>query len=739
MKIPVKLVKIFALLFIVLIAGLLWGWFSLKNMSRELPSTSTLVQYRPELVTEVYDHRGELINELFIERRTLVPLKEIPADLQNAIMAMEDTNFFNHWGMDISAIIRAALKNLTERRVVQGGSTITQQLAKVMFLTPERRMRRKVQELLLALQIEKQFSKEEILQFYLNHIYFGYGAYGVESAARIYFNKNVNELTLAESAMLAGLPRAPNAYSPGRNIYRAYRRRSIVLQRMEDIGLLSRKERIRAESEPLPGKTFREVKKPGDYFVENIRRKLMPVFGPDKLYRGGLRIHTTLDLEMQKKAEKVIEEGVEGQDEIFRENILKKIMEEQYFDSIEEVRSSTAAMKLAEERFKKSQAALVAIDPRLGQIRAMVGGRDFGISEFNRATQARRQAGSAFKSFIYTAAIDQGFTPADILYDQPRVYYNDSRDWILIENATTTAQLGIDVGEKREEYALYRQKIAEIEKEIEDEDKRAEKIKELQEVRDIREILWAPTNYYKAFDGTATFRDSLVRSLNCATIDLINQIRPITAYYYARQMGIESNIPVSPSLALGTGEVTPLELTSAYGVFANDGIRTEPYSIIRVEDYAGNTLIENFPRESQVISPQTNYIMVNLMEQVCQYGTGMATRWLNRPKAGKTGTTDNFNDAWFIGFTPNLVTGVWFGYDDNTSLGERRAGGVVAAPVWTRFMHEALAHTPVLDFPVPDGITFVYFDPKTGRLATENQEGAVLQPFIRGTEPRTYF
>ncbi|MGM0568099.1 MAG: penicillin-binding protein 1A, partial [Elusimicrobiota bacterium] len=595
MKTKINLKLSILIILLILIGASIFGRQKLKSMSEELPSTSSLVQYRPELVTEVYDHKGKLINELFIERRTLVPLQEMPDNLINALLAMEDTNFFNHWGLDITAVLRAALRNFTKGRIVQGGSTITQQLAKVMFLTSERTYKRKIQELMLALQIEKQFSKEEILQFYLNHIYFGMGAYGVETASRIYFDKNVNELTLAESAMLAGLPRAPNAYSPGRNMYKAYTRRAIVLNRMESLGLISAEEKMQANAEPMPGKTFREVKKPGDYFVEHIRRKLMPVFGKDKLYRGGLRIYTTLDLQMQEKAELALDSALENQDNYFKEDILEEIMEEnEDLESIEEVKLSTSAMKQAEEKFKKAQGSIVAIDPKVGQVRVMVGGRDFEESEFNRVTQSKRQPGSAFKPFVYAAALDHGFTPADILYDEARVYYNDGRDWILVENATKTAQLGIHMDE------------------IEDEEK----------LEEIREKVWAPTNYYRAFDGKATFRDALVRSLNAATIDLIEQIRPITAYYYARQMGIKSRLSPSLSLALGTSEVTPLELTAAYSVFANDGISTRPYSIIRVEDYAGNTLIENQPEEKQVISPQTNYIMVNLLEQVCEYGTG---------------------------------------------------------------------------------------------------------------------
>jgi len=697
-------------------------WLTLLSYARDLPSTSSLVQYRPNLITKIYDINGELIDELYMERRTLVPLHEIPVDLQNAVLAIEDTNFFNHWGLDIMGVIRAFIRNFKAGQVVQGGSTITQQLAKVMFLTPERKIKRKIKELILAMHIEREFSKEEILQFYLNQIYFGEGAYGVEAAAKVYFNKNVRDLTLDECAMLAGLPRAPSAYSPENNIYLAYRRRAIVLRRMRTLGFISREEEIEANSKPLPVRTYEKPKKASAYFVEHIRKKLLPEFGANMLYKGGLRIYTTLDLKMQNTAYETLVSQLEMFDQIKERELKEEKMKEEGITSIEEVELSTSV-------FQKVQGAIVAIDPRNGQIRAMVGGRDFEESEFNRAVQAKRQPGSGFKPFIYTAAIDNGFTAATILKDEPRVYYNDGVSWKLLANTTNLHQLGIDM-------RLLKNQIEEIEDMEKLDDKNEEKLKKL---KALKETLWSPQNYYNEYSGDITLRNAIVKSVNCATVDLIDRIRPITAVYYARKMGITSELPQTLSLALGSGDIAPIELASAYCVFANQGIKTEPYCIVRIEDYSGNIIRENFPKEKQVLSPQTNYIMVNLMEQVCEYGTGWYTKRLKRPHAGKTGTTNDFSDAWFTGYTPNLAASVWVGYDDHRTLGKKKAGGVVAAPIWTKFMQKALEHTPVLDFPVPDGIVFVNFDTDTGLLATDQSENAVLQPFIKGTEPQEYF
>lgn len=699
-----------------IIISILIMWIIVSIFIKNLPSTTSLIQYRPNLVTKIFDINGALIDELFMERRTLVPLRDIPVDLQNAVLAIEDTNYFNHWGLDLYGILRAFIQNFKAGQVVQGGSTITQQLAKVMFLTPERSMKRKLRELFLAIYIESAFSKEEILQFYLNQIYFGEGAYGVDAASKVYFNKSVKELNLAECTILAGLPRAPSAYSPENNIHLAYRRRAIVLRRMRHLKYISAIEELEANAVALPIKTFKKQTKVGAYFVEHIRRMLLPEFGMNILYKGGLRIYSTLDLKMQEIAEKTLVSSLEMFDELKQRELMEEIHKKDKIP-LDEIELSTTV-------YQEIQGALLAIDPTTGQIRSMVGGRDFEVSEFNRATQAKRQPGSSFKPFIYTAAIDMGFTPATILRDEPKVYYNDGINWKLLANTTNISQLHIDFSEL-EKFDIDELEGADLDK--------AEKLKK------IKDKLWAPQNYYKKFRGDVTLRNAIVKSINLATVDLIDKIRPVTVLYYARKMGIKSKLPNTLSLALGSGDITQLEITSAYCVFANQGIKTKPYSIIRIEDYAGNTIRENSPEEKQVLSPQTNYIMVHLMEQVCKYGTGWYTKRLKRPHAGKTGTTNDFSDAWFTGYVPNLVVSVWVGYDDRRTLGKKKAGGVVAAPIWTKFMQRALKHTPKLDFSVPDNIVFVNFDPNTGKLATAQSENTVLMPFIKGTEPDEYF
>jgi penicillin-binding protein 1A len=745
--------KIFIIsIFTFLVGGTLIIFFTLLHLSKDLPSTASLVQYRPNLVTKIYDINNNLIDELFMERRTLVPLNKIPVDLQNAVLAIEDTNFFNHWGLDIMGLSRAFLKNIKAGRSAQGGSTITQQLARVMFLTSEKKIIRKIRELLLAMNIEKEFSKEEILQFYLNQIYLGEGAYGVDAASKVYFNKAVPDLNLAECALLAGLPQAPSAYSPENNIRLAYRRRAIVLKRMEQLGYISKAEEIEANATPLPVKTYAQKAKVGSYFVEHIRKTLLPQYGMNKLYKGGLRIYTTLDLKMQEIAEQTMSERLEMFDEVKQRELKEKIRKEQGLPKTEEIELSTSV-------FQKVQGGLVAIDPRNGQIRVMVGGRDFEDSEFNRVMQAKRQPGSGFKPFIYTAAIDLGYTASTILKDEPKVYYNDGINWKLLADTTNLAQLNIDFSELpklKEELAKLNEEL-EIKneastKEENDDDEidteaPTEEIPEyLQELmtkteklEKLRETIWAPQNYGKKFRGEITLRNSIVKSINLSTIDLLDKVRPVTALYYAKKMGITSRLPKTLSLGLGSGDITMIELASAYCVFANNGIKVKPYDIIRIEDYAGNTIMENSPEEKYVLSPQTNYIMVNLMQQVCDFGTGWYTKRLKRPHAGKTGTTNNFSDAWFTGYVPNLVASAWVGYDDHTTLGKKKAGGVVSAPIWTQFMQKALAHTPILDFPVPDNIVFVNFDTETGKLATSQTEKPVLQPFIKGTEPQEYF
>lgn len=684
-------------------------FFIIGSLVSNLPKIDTLEDYTPHLITTIYDVNNTVIDELFVERRTLVPLSDIPVDLQNAIIAIEDSNFFQHWGVDFQGIARASLANLRKGKVVEGGSTITQQLAKVLFLTRRRTLSRKIRELMLALQLERDYTKEEILQLYLNQIYFGQGAYGVQAASRVYFNKKVIELNLAECALLAGLPRAPNRYSPFVDISNAYRRRSIVLNRMVKLGYISQEEAHQANYHPLTVENEQVLKEDAPYFVEYIRQYLEKAYGSNAIYKGGLKVYTTLDLNIQTIAEEVLAESLDRFD-IERKEELEKEKEEQEQEKeieeeeIAEEEPSEEDEELIEEELPKVQGAIVAIDPRTGQIRIMVGGRDFKESQFNRVAQAHRQPGSAFKPFIYISAIDSGYTLNTIIEDSPIAYYNDGDNWKLLSETTDLSDIDPEIAANIDE-----------------------------------EKLWIPQNYKEKFRGSILMRDALVNSVNICTVKLLDMIRPITAVYYAQKMGINSRLTNTLSLALGTSEVTPLEITSAYATIANNGIKTEPYAIIRVEDPSGKVLEENFPQEKEVLNAQTNYLITHLMKKVCEEGTGWYTRYLKRPRAGKTGTTNEFTDAWFIGFVPNIVCGVWVGYDDTRTLGDKKAGGVVAAPIWTTIMKRILTQTPILEFPVPQDIVFVKINPRTGLLALEDSPGAILMPFVKGTEPTDYF
>jgi penicillin-binding protein 1A len=663
---------------------------TLKRYLTELPPIDTLEEYKPSLITKIYDINGEVIDELFVERRALVPLSKIPVDLQNAVIAIEDQRFFKHWGADLHAIARAILSDLRHGQIVEGGSTITQQIAKALFLTREKTIERKIKELLLSIQLEKNYTKEEILQLYLNQIYFGQCAYGVQEAGRIYFGKDVQELNLAESAMLAGLPRAPNRYSPFVDIARAYTRRATVLRRMVECGFITQEEEKDANNSPLPFKKYQLTGSQGSYFVEYLRQILEPKYGSNALFKGGLKIYTTLDLKMEKIAEKVLSEKLDAFDEIENRKSGKT--------------EKTDIEKTKEVTERKVQGVIIALDPTTGQIRVMVGGRDFEESQFNRVVQAKRQPGSAFKPFIYTAAIDNGYTVVSPIEDSPVAYYNDGINWKLLSNTTD---------------------LSDIDPEI---------VKNMDP-----EKIWIPKNYKDTFRGYTLLRDALAYSINVCAVKILDRIKPITAASYAERMGIESPLEKTLSLALGSSVVTPLEITSAYGVLANQGIRTKPYAVIRVEDANGNILEENFPEEQVVLSAQTAYLMTHLLEEVAERGTGWYTKNIGRSRAGKTGTTNEFTDAWFIGFVPNLVTSVWVGYDDNQSLGERKSGAVVASPIWTEFMKEALQDTPLVEFTVPPNIVFVKVDPRTGLLALEDCPDAVLLPFVKGTEPTNYF
>lgn len=708
-----------------------------------LPSIRAFEEYRPGIITKLYDANGQLIGEFLEERRILLPLTSIPRSLLEATIAVEDSRFYRHCGIDFLGIVRALWTNLKARRVVEGGSTITQQLSKLLFLTPEKTIGRKIKEVVLALQIEHRYSKDEILELYFNQIYFGHGAYGVEAAANTYFGKRTQELTLAESALLAGLPRWPAHYSPYNNPEVALKRRAHALRRMVKEGFITEQEARQASQEPLRLKKLTAGENEAPYFVEHVRRKLEKRYGTHAIYRGGLKVYTTLDLEIEKIAQRSLKEGLRNIDKTLgwrkperateeelslfakekRSRILARLKEDGVYPGIVVEATSTFAsidlggglegilpakniawtgfrspstilkakdkvevrvveldrekerIILALEQRPKIQGSIVVLEPSSGYIKAMVGGYDFEESEFNRVTQARRQPGSAFKPFIYTTAIDCGYPPNYIIIDAPVIY----DDW----------------GEK-----------------------------------------WTPQNYDERYIGPTTLRVGLAQSRNVVTVKLLEEIGVKRVISYAHRMGIKSYLGPNLSLALGTSEVIPLEMAAAYAIFPNQGIKTEPLSILKVLDRDGNVLEENFPKEEEVLKPTTCYLMTNLLRGVVEQGTGWRARAVGRPCAAKTGTTDECTDAWFIGFAPDLVTCVWVGFDEKISMGKDMTGSRVAGPIWTDFMSEVFKDKPIREFPTPEkGLSFARICPESGLLATKECPRVMVEAFLEGTEP----
>ncbi|MEW5803765.1 MAG: PBP1A family penicillin-binding protein [bacterium] len=627
----------------------------------QLPQLEWLEEYFPPVSTMVYSDDDKLISQFYQEQRVFTPLAEMPEYLINAFLAVEDEDFYSHRGVDFTAILRAFYVNFRAGKIKEGGSTITQQLAKVLFLTPERSLARKIKEAVLAVQIEQRYTKNEILELYLNQIYLGNGAYGVESAARATFGKSVRDLSLPECAMIAGLPGSPNRYSPQNNFYLALERRNHVLRRMLEAKSISQEQFHFAVSSPLRT-TSKQREELASHFIEHMRQYLEEEYGANLLYKGGLHVYTTLNEKMQRAAERAVTAGLEAIDTRREESGLQR-----WGDQL-------------------TEAALLAIDPSNGFVKSMVGGRDFFRSKFNRATQARRQPGSAIKPLIFTAAIENGYTPADIILDSP----------IIVD--------GSDNGGKK----------------------------------------WKPENFSKRFYGPTTLRTALEESRNVVTVKLVYQLGIDTAISYIHKMGVTSPVDRVPSIALGTFGVSLLELTSSYAPLANGGERVEPLFIRRVTDREGRVLEENTVRKSSVISPQTAYILTSMLQGVIQRGTGRPARILPYSLAGKTGTTDRYADAWFIGYSPDLVAGVWVGLDNNQSLGPEETGSRAACPIWVRFMGQVLGGQ-VLDgqskagtFSVPEGVSFVFIDPETGLLAGNDQPNKFLEVFKNGTEPKEY-
>jgi penicillin-binding protein 1A len=673
-----------------LLASWLCGMAFLRQLLSDLPDIETLENYTPPVVTHIYDLHGQVITELFTERRTLIPLNEIPVNLQNAFLATEDEHFFAHWGINVRGILRATLADLRHGRVVQGGSTITQQLSKVLFFTQEKTLTRKLKELLLALQLEHNYSKEEIFQLYLNQIYFGHGAYGVAAAAHTFFAKNVKDLNLAECAMLAGLPRSPRTYSPFVNPINAQRRRATVLSRMRHSGFITSQEETQANNAPVVSKQIPLLPPAGAYFVEYLRQILEPKYGESALYRGGYSIYTTLDLAMQRAAEETMNKYLIDFDIQAAQDRARQIAE---------AKKKHLPLPVFSSSTLKVQGSLLALDPRTGAIRAMVGGRDFRESQFNRVYQAQRQPGSAFKPFVWCAAMDDTMTPASVVDDNRIAFYNDGRDWKLLTSATDAYQIAVATAPFPPDQ------------------------------------VWVPQNFDLKYFGPVTLRTGLAQSRNLVSIRLVNHFGPQAVVDYARRCGIKSPLAPVLSLALGTEQVNLMELTAAYSTFDNGGIRSEPYGIIKVEDKNGKVLEEHSPVQSVELNPQTSYLMVDLMQAVVREGTGRRAQELDRPAAAKTGTNQDLRDLWFVGFTPELAAGAWMGYDDFSSLGKHFTAGSKVTPWWTEFMKKALAGTPVRRFTVPEGIVFAKIDAQNGLLALPGCPRVALEAFKKGTDP----
>jgi penicillin-binding protein 1A len=652
LKIAVYL-SAFVFLIAMFLAGILYGLF--HDITKNLPSVDSLEHYRPNTVTSIYSKDKVLIKQFYEERREIVKLSDVSPIMQKAILAAEDTRFYKHHGFDIFSIARAAIKNLKAGRIVEGGSTITQQLAKQLFLTPERSFERKLKEFILSFNIERKFDKQRIFELYMNQIYFGHGAYGVEAAALTFFNKHAKNLNLCESALLAGLIKAPNKYSPVRHPELAKIRMSQVLNVMRDEGFINKEQEQKAVSRGFKLNMNFGSDSTGAYFVEQIRRELVERYGPNIFYRNGLKIFMTMDSKLQKAADEIIMKHL-------------TVLNEKY-----PVKDSKVP------NISKIQAALIAMNVRDGEVVAMSGGSDFEISEFNRALQAKRQPGSSFKPIIYTAALLSGMTPSDIIIDSPMVY----------GGANQTEE-------------------------------------------------WRPENFDQKFLGHISLREALAKSRNVVTVKITEKVGLSKVIEVARKLGIKSNLYKDLALSLGSSAVTLLELTTAYNVFPSGGFLVKPKFYLSVEDGNGNQIEDSRTQSLNVLDPKVAYMMVNLLQSVIISGTGNQAAALGRPLAGKTGTTNDFRDAWFIGFSPSLIVGVWVGRDDMKPIGSMAMGARVALPIWIDFMKEYLQNVDNEDFEVPSGIIYRKIDPKTGLLVTDASGSSVDEVFIEGTEPKTY-
>ncbi|MCK5542351.1 MAG: PBP1A family penicillin-binding protein [Desulfobacterales bacterium] len=750
-----------SILGILLCAGTLTGLYFF--ISKDLPKINSLQDYSPSTVTSVYSDDQRKIGEFYNQRRLVIPLTEMSEQLQNAFVAAEDSRFREHPGVDFFSIFRAMIKNIQAGTIVQGGSTITQQVAKSFFLTPDRTYKRKLKEAILAYRIEKGFSKDEILYLYLNQIYLGHGAYGVEAAAENYFGKHAKELDLAECSMIAGLPQAPSKYSPFRHSKKAQQRQVYVLNQMKDGGFITNLQATEAMNKKL------DIKPRVNWFIERVpcyteyvRRYVEDKYGKEVLYNEGLKIYTAVNIEMQKIGRKQVTKGLKEFDKrqgyrgplenmpalkvesfsrkvaedmehssLQKENVYKGVVlavdneknqvivrvgnhygiiqgdtiswarkpdseKESWENEIEHIKKvlkvGDVIFVTAKEKPENSenwifeleqepdvQAALLCIEAETGQVKTMIGGINYLESQFNRATQSRRQPGSSFKPIIFTAAIDKGYTAASVIIDSPIIFEDEERDFV-----------------------------------------------------------WKPKNYNEKFYGPTLLRTALVKSRNVVTIKILKDVGIDYVIDYARKLGIKSDINHDLSIALGSSGTSLLEMVNAYSVFSNLGYLVEPVFITKIVDRHGNILEQSELKRKKVIDMTTAYIITHLLEDAVKSGTGWRVKELKRPVAGKTGTTNNLFDAWFLGYTPRYTTGVWVGFDHEKPMGKGETGSRAAAPIWLHYMQDILKGKSVRMFNVPEGVVFAKIDAITGLLPIEESQEVAFECFKEGTVPIEY-
>lgn len=738
-----KNIFITLLYFFSITLGSLFGFF--LSYLNQLPELGQVEKFQPNIPSVVYSSDGQPVEEFAVEKRVLLhSINEISPNFRNAIIAVEDAHFFEHSGVDPWGILRALYVNLKTGRVVEGGSTLTQQLAKMLFLRPEKTIQRKIQEAMLAVQLERHYTKDELFVFYCNQIYLGHGVYGVQAASKYYFGKSAQDLTLDEGALLAALPKAPQEFSPYLHPDRALDRRNHALSRMLEEKFITRKQFDDAVAKPIKVKQILPRKLVAPYYTEEIRQYLEQKYGYAGIYQNGLQVHSTLDVNMQKAAELALDRGVRRIDKKhagfrkistnippdqmntfwapnwsgnYQEGMVVKGLATQVTDRLalikigdQEVplvpkgwewtrkKDATLFLNVGDvtdfriDEMKDAQisritldqppqldGALIAMEVKTGKIRALVGGSDFMSKKFDRATQAWRQCGSAFKPFIYAAAFERGLTPSDIFVDAPISFYDP---W--------------------------------------------------------SHKTWSPHNYTNDYLGPMTLRRALELSRNTVAVKLLEKIGVKYAIDYIDKFEVARDMQPYLPLALGANESTLLHLVRAYGAFGNQGLMMEPMYVDKILDRDGNLLEENLSKAKEVMRADIASLMTDVLQGVIQHGTAIKARALKRPIAGKTGTTNDYTDAWFIGYTPSLIVGVWVGYDEKKTIGNHETGAEAALPIWMDFVSTVLKDKPVEEFQTTGNIVRVAIDRLTGLRATPDCTNVIIESFVAGTEPLEY-